>query len=96
MILNVRGTIYRGADVYVVFRDFWWAAKGTDAYSDQRGEFIAMTMRTLVTDHYVTGAAPDRTEDLAQAVEGFMRRDISDGLETPAHVLARARCSART
>ncbi len=87
MIVAVGETRFRGADVTVAFRELWWSAKGTDIYSDERGQFIVnamQSMATAVTDA-VPGAEPEKVD---HAVETFMRRVETDGLNTPDHLLA--------
>jgi hypothetical protein len=87
MIVAVGSAVYRGADVVVVFRELWLGAKGTEVYSDQRGEFIVRAMRSMAGA--AVGEAPGaKPEDAAHAVEALMRRVETDRLNTPAHLLA--------
>ena len=87
MIVTVGERRYRGADVYVAFRELWWDAKGTGAYSDERGDFIVSSVAMMVTDAVggVPGVEPAGVDD---AVATFMRRVETDRLNTPAHLLA--------
>ncbi|UCG43014.1 MAG: hypothetical protein JSU73_14355 [candidate division WOR-3 bacterium] len=87
MIVVVGRIRFRGADVQVVFRELWWGARGTDTYSDQRGEFIVNTMQAMVKT--VIGAAPGaEPEAVEHTAATFMRRVETEGLNTPAHMLA--------
>jgi hypothetical protein len=87
VIVAVGETRFRGADVAVAFRELWWAAKGTDIYSDERGQFIVNAMQSMATAviDAVPGAEPEKVD---RAVETFMRRAERDGLNTPDHLLA--------
>ncbi len=89
MIVVAGNARLRGADVYVAFRELWWAAKGSAIYSDQRGEFIANAMREMTTEA-CAGVAPADAgpEDLRHSVEAFMRRLETERLDTPGHLLA--------
>ena len=87
MIVAVGKTRYRGADVFVVFRELWWGTKGTDAYSDQRGEFIVNSMHALASAA-VGGAPGTEPEAVGHAVTTFMRRVETDRLTTPVHLFA--------
>lgn len=87
MIVTVGKTGFRGADVFVVFRELWWAAKGTDVYSDQRGEFIVNAM-TAMTTAVVAAAAGAEPKATGHAVDTFIRRVETDRLTTPVHLLA--------
>ena len=62
-------------------------AKGTEAYSDQRREFIIKTMLAMATAVLVAepGAEPETVDS---AVATFMRRVETDRLDTPVHLLA--------
>jgi hypothetical protein len=87
MIVEADGRRFRGADVYVVFRELWWAAKGTGLYSDERLDFIFNLMQAMASDAVgsVAGAEPGETGD---AVAALMRRVETERLNTPAHLLA--------
>ena len=88
MIVLANGTRFRGADVNVVFRELWWAAKGSAIYSDERGQFIANAMRAMAIDA-CSSAAPDAAPDaIDQSVEALMRRVGVERLNTPCHLLA--------
>lgn len=87
MIVTVGGTRYRGADVVVVFRELWLGAKGSEAYSDQRGEFIVRSMRSMAAS--AVGGAPGVAPEAAEhSVDALMRRVETERLNTPAHLLA--------
>lgn len=87
MIVEVGGQRFRGADVYVAFRELWWAAKGSDAYSDERLDFISNSMRTLATGA-VGSVAESEPKETALAVAAFMRRVETERMNTPGHLLA--------
>ena len=87
MIVAVGKTRFRGADVFVAFRELWWGAKGSDVYSDERRQFIINAMESMATA--VVGSAPDAVpEKVGHAVATLMRRVETDGLITPGHLLA--------
>lgn len=87
MIVEVGDARFRGADVYSAFRGLWWAARGKDGYSDQRGEFIVNSMAALATAT-VAGTADAAPEATRLSVATFMRRVETDRLTTPVHLLA--------
>jgi hypothetical protein len=96
MIVVVENTKLRGADVYVVFRELWWAAKGSAIYSDQRGQFIANAMRAMTTEACAGSTPADAgPQDLLHSVEAFMRRLETERLDTPGHLLALGRLLGR-
>ncbi|MBN2537034.1 hypothetical protein JXB37_02015 [candidate division WOR-3 bacterium] len=87
MIVEAEGRRFRGADVYVAFRELWWAAKGSALYSDERLDFIFNLMRAMATDavNSAAGAEPAAT---GEAVAALMLRVETERLNTPAHLLA--------
>ena len=95
MILVAGNARYRWADLQVVFRDMWWGAKGSDVYSDQRGEFIINVIRKLTTDACAAAFAADAPDDIRAFAETMMRRVEVEGLNTPAHLLALGRFLGR-
>lgn len=87
MIVEAEGRQFRGADVYVAFRELWWAAKGSALYSDERLDFIFNLMRAMATNAVgsAAGAEPAAT---GEAVAALMLRVETERLNTPAHLLA--------